>query len=67
MNGFETVKASYQSLRAFLHTVDDLKLDNDHMMIISPDEGGTDRAVYLANVLGIDMVCSINAVTTVKS
>ena len=24
-------------------------------MIISPDEGGTNRAVYLANVLGLDM------------
>ena len=55
MNGFETVKASYQFIKSILHTVDDLKLDNDHMMIISPDEGGTDRAVYLANVLGIDM------------
>ena len=55
MNGFETVKASYQFIKSILHTVDDLKLDNYPMMIISPDEGGTDRAVYLANVLGIDM------------
>lgn len=54
-SGFENVRASYQFLKSILHNVDDLKIDNDHMMIISPDEGGTDRAVYLANVLGIDM------------
>ena len=35
--------------------MDDLIFDNEHMMIISPDEGGTNRAVYLANVLGINM------------
>ncbi len=55
LNGFETVNASYQFIKSMLHSVSDLKLDNDHMMIVSPDEGGTNRAVYLANVLGIDM------------
>ena len=25
------------------------------MMIISPDEGGMSRAIYMANVLGVDM------------
>ena len=33
----------------------DLQIDADHMMIISPDEGGMKRAIYLANVLGLDM------------
>lgn len=55
LHGFETVRASYQFIKSILHTVSDLKIDNEHMMIVSPDEGGTDRAVYLANVLGIDM------------
>ena len=32
-----------------------LNIDNDHMMVISPDEGGTSRAIYIANVLGLDM------------
>ena len=31
------------------------KVDSEHLMVISPDEGGMGRAVYLANVLGIDM------------
>lgn len=55
LKGFETVNASYQFLKSILHNVDDLKLDNDHLMIISPDEGGTNRAIYFANVLGVDM------------
>ena len=33
----------------------DLQIDSDHMMVISPDEGGTGRAVYFANMLGLDM------------
>ena len=32
-----------------------MQIDSDHMMVISPDEGGTNRAIYLANVLGLDM------------
>ena len=55
LNGFETVNASYQFIKSILYSEPDLHLDNNHMMIVSPDEGGTNRAVYLANVLGIDM------------
>ena len=55
LSGFETVQPAYQFIKGILSSVDDLKIDSDHMMIISPDEGGTNRAVYLANVLGLDM------------
>ena len=55
LKGFETVQPAYQFIKCILKNCDDLKLDNDHLMIISPDEGGTNRAVYLANVLGVDM------------
>ena len=55
LKGFETVQPDYQFIKGILKNCDDLKLDNDHLMIISPDEGGTNRAVYLANVLGVDM------------
>ena len=51
LKGFETVQPAYQFIKGILKNCDDLKLDNDH----SPDEGGTNRAVYLANVLGVDM------------
>ncbi len=55
LHGFESVTCAYQFVKALCANVDDLVFDNDHMMIISPDEGGTDRAVYLANVLGINV------------
>ena len=50
LSGFETISPTYQFIN-----VKDLQIDSEHMMAISPDEGGTNRAVYLANVLGLDM------------
>ena len=55
LKGFETVQPAYQFIKGILREVKDLKIDAEHMMIISPDEGGTNSAVYLANVLGLDM------------
>lgn len=54
-SGFDSIQPTYQFIKSLFNNVPDLQVDSDHMMIISPDEGGTDRAVYLANVLGIDM------------
>ncbi len=55
LNGFETVRPTYQFVKSLLAKHDDIKIDSKHMMAISPDEGATERAIYLANVLGIDM------------
>ena len=55
LNGFETIPSAYQMVKGLLENVDDLQLDSEHMLVISPDEGGMSRAVYLANVLGLDM------------
>ena len=55
LKGFETVQPAYQFVKGILREVTDLKIDSDHMMVISPDEGGTNRAVYLASVLGLDV------------
>lgn len=55
LNGFDSVSPSYQFVKSLLSTVKDLQIDSEHMMVISPDEGGTNRAIYLANVLGLDM------------
>ncbi len=53
--GFETVQPTYQFIKHLLKEETDLQIDSDHMMVISPDEGGMSRAVYFANVLGLDM------------
>lgn len=53
--GFESFRPTYQFVKGILRNCDDLQLDSDHLMIISPDEGATDRAVFLSNVLGVNM------------
>lgn len=55
LHGFETVQPAYQFIKNLLRKEKDLQLDSDHMMVISPDEGGMTRAIYIANVLGLDM------------
>ena len=55
LKGFETVQPIYQFLKHLLKNEPDLQIDSDHMMVISPDEGGMGRAIYVANVLGLDM------------
>ena len=55
LHGFETVQPAYQFIKGLLRHVNDLQIDSDHMMVISPDEGGMSRAIYIANVLGLDM------------
>ena len=55
LHGFETVQPIYQFVKGLLKHVTDLQIDSGHMMIISPDEGGMSRAIYMANVLGLDM------------
>ena len=54
-SGFENIMPTYQFIKTLLRTTPDLTLDSDHMMVISPDEGGMGRAIYFANVLGLDM------------
>lgn len=55
LHGFETIQPAYQFIKGLLRNVKDLQLDSNHMMVISPDEGGMGRAIYVANVLGLDM------------
>ncbi len=55
LNGFETVQPAYQFIKGLLRAEQNLQFDSNHMMVISPDEGGMKRAIYIANVLGLDM------------
>ncbi len=55
LKGFETVQPIYQYTKALLKTEPNLLVDSEHMMIISPDEGGMSRAIYFANMLGLDV------------
>ena len=55
LKGFDNFSPNYQFMKALLRTEPDLNVDKDHLMIISPDEGAMHRAVYLSNILGVDM------------
>jgi ribose-phosphate pyrophosphokinase len=55
LSGFDNFMPTYQFVKALFRHDKDLKIDKDHLMIISPDEGAMNRAVYLANILGVDM------------
>ena len=55
LHGFETIQPAYQFIKNILRNAPDMKLDKDHLMVISPDEGGMGRAIYMANNLGVDM------------
>ena len=55
LHGFDNFNPPYQFMKALLRTEPDLKVDKDHLMIVSPDEGAMHRAVYFSNVLGVNM------------
>ncbi len=54
LSGFDNFTTPYQFIRALLNAEDDLIVDKDHLLVISPDEGALDRAIYFATVLGVD-------------
>ena len=55
LSGFDSFMPTYQFLKALVDTVPDFRIDNDHLMVISPVEGAMSRAVYFSNILGVDM------------
>ena len=55
LSGFDSVRPTYQMLKALVRTVPDVKLDKDNIMVVSPDEGAIGRSMYIASVLGIEL------------
>jgi ribose-phosphate pyrophosphokinase len=52
---FENVMPTYQMIKALVNSVDDLQIDPDHLMVISPDEGAMHRCIYFATQLGVNL------------
>lgn len=52
---FENVMPTYQMIKAIVNTVEDLKVDKDHLMVISPDEGAMNRCIFFATQLGVNL------------
>ena len=55
LSGFDNFMPTYQFVKALFKHDQTLHIDKDNFMVISPDEGAMNRAVYLANNLGVDM------------
>ena len=55
LHGFESIMPTYQMLKAMCHTYPDLKIDKEHMMVISPDEGAISRNIYYSSAMGVDL------------
>lgn len=55
LHGFENIATAYQMIKAMVKNVQDLHIDKDHMMVISPDEGGMNRCIYYSTVLGLEL------------
>ena len=55
LSGFDSVQPTYQMIKALVRTIPDIKLDSEHLMMISPDEGGMQRCMYYSSVLQLDL------------
>ena len=55
LSGLDNFMPTYQFVKALFTHDKNIKIDKEHLMVISPDEGAMNRAVYLANNLGVDM------------
>ena len=55
LNGFETVRPSYQMVKALYGNVEDIHLSRDRALIVSPDEGGVKRCLFYSTVLDLDI------------
>lgn len=55
ISGFDNVQPAYQFVKSLVEQCDDVRFDKDHLMVISPDEGAMQRAIYMANVIGVDV------------
>ena len=55
LTGFDSIRPTYQMLKAMVRSVPDISLSHDDIMIISPDEGAMSRTMYYATVLGLDL------------
>ena len=55
INSLENVRPVYQVMNSLFDKVKDIKIDDDNLMIVCPDEGASERAIYLANILGVNI------------
>lgn len=55
LRGFENAQPYYQMIKSLIYNVPDIKIDHEHLMICSPDEGGMSRCIYYSSILGLSL------------
>ena len=55
LSGFDSVRTSYQMIKALVKKETEIDLLDGNTMVISPDEGGLTRCMYYSSVLGLDL------------
>ncbi|MBR7062742.1 MAG: ribose-phosphate pyrophosphokinase [Clostridia bacterium] len=55
LTGYENVHPYYQLMKSILRSVPDIQVDKEHLMMISPDEGGIHRNLYYSTLFGLDL------------
>ena len=52
---FENLYPTFEIVKTFIKEEKDLSIDKANMIVISPDTGAMDRAIYYSSVLGLDI------------
>lgn len=55
LNGMENVSPALQFTQSLLAEYEDLKIDSDHLMFVAPDEGATERVIFMATLFGVNI------------
>jgi len=52
---FENLSPHYQMLKALFRKEKDIVINKDRMIVVSPDEGGLNRNIYYATMMGLNV------------
>ena len=55
MSGFDSFQPTYQMIKALTKVVPDIRIEDESLAMISPDEGGVSRCLYYSSVLGVNV------------
>ncbi|MDP4089102.1 MAG: ribose-phosphate pyrophosphokinase [Bacillota bacterium] len=53
--GFESLYPTYDIIKTLIDAEKNLTINKSNMIVISPDTGAMDRAIYYSNMLGVDV------------
>ena len=55
LTSFENMYPTYDIVKCLVKNEEDLELNREKLLVISPDTGAMDRAIYYSSVLGVDV------------